>query len=188
MTVRLWLYDYDCMTMTVWLWLYDYDCMTMTVMTENKLETNQQQQEQEQEEEKWYLEPPFAVKNYKCFSDNSQKLSRICQNIVKKNVKNLSKICPKICQKLWLTKIWEGVRWRRWRWRRRRVLAPRPGGDFVAPGKNVVLFWVNGAGYTELTESVTSPSSNRDHSETSASLARRKKSRPLVIIGKVMFC
>jgi hypothetical protein len=61
MTVWLWLYDYDCMTMTVWLWLwlYDYECMTMTVMTENKLETNQQQ---EQQVEKWYLEPPFVVK------------------------------------------------------------------------------------------------------------------------------
>jgi hypothetical protein len=33
--------------------------MTMTVMTENKLETNQQQ---EQQVEKWYLEPPFVVK------------------------------------------------------------------------------------------------------------------------------
>jgi hypothetical protein len=62
MTVWLWLYDYDCMTMTVWLWLYDYDyCMTMTVMTENKLETNQQ--EEQEIVEKWYLEPPFAVKN-----------------------------------------------------------------------------------------------------------------------------
>jgi hypothetical protein len=36
--------------------------MTMTVMTENKLETNQQQQQQ-QEVEKWYLEPLLAVKN-----------------------------------------------------------------------------------------------------------------------------
>jgi hypothetical protein len=81
MTVCLWLYDYhydcmtvwlyDCMTVwlydydyiTVWLWLYDYECMTMTVMTENKLETNQQ--EQEQQVEKWYLEPPFAVKKSK---------------------------------------------------------------------------------------------------------------------------
>jgi hypothetical protein len=34
--------------------------MTMTVMTENKLETNQQQ---EQEVEKWYLEPLLAIKN-----------------------------------------------------------------------------------------------------------------------------
>jgi hypothetical protein len=65
MTVWLWLYDYDCMTMTVWLWLYDYDCMTMTmtVMTENKLEPNQQQQEQQEQVEKWYLEPLLAVKN-----------------------------------------------------------------------------------------------------------------------------
>jgi hypothetical protein len=60
MTVWLWLYDYDydCIT-TVW---QLYECITMTVMTENKLDTNQQQEEQEQVE-KWYLEPPFAVKN-----------------------------------------------------------------------------------------------------------------------------
>jgi hypothetical protein len=48
------------MTRTVW--LHDYECMTMTVMTENKLETNQQEQQQQQVD-KWYLEPPFAVKN-----------------------------------------------------------------------------------------------------------------------------
>jgi hypothetical protein len=61
MTMNVWLYDYDCIT--VWLWLYDYECMTITVMTENKLETNQQEQQQQQQVEKWYLEPPFAVKN-----------------------------------------------------------------------------------------------------------------------------
>jgi hypothetical protein len=33
----------------------------MTVMTENKLKTKQQ--EEQQEVKKWFLEPPFAVKN-----------------------------------------------------------------------------------------------------------------------------
>jgi hypothetical protein len=33
----------------------------MTVMTENKLKTNQQQEQQQVK--KWFLEPPFAVKN-----------------------------------------------------------------------------------------------------------------------------
>ena len=47
------------MIMTVW--AQDYECMTMTVMTENKLETNQQEQ---QEVEKWYLEPLLAVKKW----------------------------------------------------------------------------------------------------------------------------
>jgi hypothetical protein len=32
-------------------------------ITPKKLETNEQQQEQQEQEEKWFLEPPFAVKN-----------------------------------------------------------------------------------------------------------------------------
>jgi hypothetical protein len=32
-------------------------------ITPKKLETNEQQEQQEQQEEKWFLEPPFAVKN-----------------------------------------------------------------------------------------------------------------------------
>jgi hypothetical protein len=32
-------------------------------ITPKKLETNEQQEQQEQQQEKWFLEPPFAVKN-----------------------------------------------------------------------------------------------------------------------------
>jgi hypothetical protein len=54
----------------------------------------------------------------KKFSKNVKKLSKISQKFVLS--KNLSIICP----------FAQIVR------RRRRLVAPRPGGDFVAPGKN----------------------------------------------------
>jgi hypothetical protein len=68
-----------------------------------------------------------------------QKVGKSWQKVVKKGqkiVKNQSKICKKMFLKNLsiICPFAQIVRGRRRR--RRRLMAPRPGGDFVAPGKN----------------------------------------------------